>query len=92
MPANDANSDFSDAFGITGAELKYQGNAGRLRLGIKGGIENIFDVHYASMLAVNAPSFNGVPPRYYYPGNPRNFYVTVLIGLVEKTKDTGMSK
>ncbi len=92
MPVNDANSDFSDAFGITGAELKYQGNAGRLRLGIKGGIENIFDVHYASMLAVNAPSFNGVPPRYYYPGNPRNFYVTVLIGLVEKTKDTGMSK
>ncbi|MCK3683409.1 TonB-dependent receptor [Maribellus sp. YY47] len=84
MAVNDANSDFSKAFGVAGLELKYQGNAGRLKLGIKGGIQNIFDEHYAAMLAVNAPSFNGVPPRYYYPGDPRNYYVTVLIGLLGK--------
>ncbi|MFV0593025.1 MAG: TonB-dependent receptor domain-containing protein [Draconibacterium sp.] len=83
MPVNDANSEFSKAFGVTGLELKYLGKTGRLKLGIKGGIQNVFDIHYASMLAVNAPSFNGVPPRYYYPGEPRNYYVTVLIGLLE---------
>ncbi len=84
MPVNDANSAFSKAFGVTGLELKYQGKTGRLKLGIKGGIQNIFDVHYASMLAVNAPSFNGDPPRYYYPGDPRNYYVSILIALLEK--------
>lgn len=86
MPVNDVNSEFSKAFGVAGLELKYQGNAGRIKLGIKGGIQNVFDEHYASMLAVNAPSFNGVPPRYYYPGDPRNYYVTVLIGLLEKNR------
>lgn len=82
MPVNDANSDFSDSFGITNAELKYQAKKGKLRLELKGGIQNIFDVHYASMLAVNAPSFGGKPARYYYPGNPRNYYVTVLFGWI----------
>ncbi len=84
MPLDDANSKFSDSFGITGAEVKYSGRKGRVKIQLKGGIENIFDVHYASMLAVNAPSFNGVPPRYYYPGNPRNYYASILIGLIEK--------
>jgi iron complex outermembrane recepter protein len=32
------------------------------------------------MLAVNAPAFGSSQPRYYYPGNPRNYYVSVLIG------------
>jgi len=82
MPVNDANTDFSDAFGISGLEMKYQGKKGNIELELKGGVQNIFDVHYASMLAVNAPSFNGVPPRYYYPGNPRNYYLTVLIGWI----------
>ncbi len=84
MPVNDANSDYSDSFGITSTELKYNARKGKFKFQIKGGILNLFDVHYASMLAVNAPSFNGVPPRYYYPGNPRNYYVSVLIRWIEK--------
>lgn len=84
MPINDANTAYSESFGITGAELKYQGRKGKLKIEVKGGIQNIFDVHYASMLAVNAPSFYGNPSRNYYPGNPRNYYVSVLIGLIEK--------
>lgn len=82
MPLDDANSGFSDSFGITNAELKYMDKKSKFKFEIKGGVQNIFDVHYASMLAVNAPSFGGRLPRYYYPGNPRNYYVSVLIGLV----------
>ncbi len=84
MPVNDANSSFSDSFGLSNFELKYKGKSGNLKLEISSGIQNIFDVHYASMLAVNALSFNGNQPRYYYPGNPRNYYFTVLIGLIKK--------
>ncbi|WP_167608776.1 TonB-dependent receptor [Maribellus sediminis] len=83
MPVNDTNSEFSDAFGITNLEMQFKGSIGEFEIGLKGGVQNIFDIHYASMLAVNAPSFNGVPPRYYYPGNPRNYYVTIIIGLLE---------
>lgn len=40
---------------------------------LKLGINNVFNEHYASMLLVNAPSFGGAAPRYYYPGMPRNY-------------------
>ncbi len=45
------------------------------------GIRNVFDTHYASMLLINAPSFGGSAPRYYYPGAPRNGYVSVRLNL-----------
>jgi iron complex outermembrane receptor protein len=35
------------------------------------GILNLFNVHHASMILINAPSFGGSAPRYYYPGSPR---------------------
>lgn len=42
---------------------------------IHGGIKNIFNTQYASMILVNAPSFGGRDPRYYYPGNPRQYHL-----------------
>jgi len=38
------------------------------------GVNNVFDEKYASMLLVNAPSFGGAAPRYYYPGQPRYLF------------------
>jgi len=84
MPLDDANSGFSEAYGITNIELQYNLRKNRLLLHLKGGIQNAFDEHYASMLAVNALSVNGSAPRYFYPGLPRNYYISVLIGLREK--------
>lgn len=81
MALDDANSGFTDPFGITNLEARYNGKYHRARLEIKGGIQNVFDVHYASMLAVNALGFGNSLPRYYYPGNPRNYFLSVLIGL-----------
>lgn len=81
MAVNDANSEYSDAYGITNLEAKYAGKFSKLKLEFKAGIQNIFDIHYASMLAVNALAVGGNLPRYYYPGNPRNYFVSVLIGI-----------
>jgi len=81
MAVNDANTDYSDAFGITNLEAKFFGKLDRLKFEFKTGVQNIFDIRYASMLAVNAPAVGGNLPRYYYPGNPRNYFVSVLIGL-----------
>lgn len=81
MAVNDANTDYSDAYGITNLEVKYSGKLKRLRLDVKSGIQNIFDIHYASMLVANAPAVGGNLPRYYYPGNPRNYFVSLLVGI-----------
>ena len=42
-------------------------------------INNIFDERYASMVLINAPSFSGRAPRYYYPGMPRNVLITLKV-------------
>ena len=66
MAVNDANSDYSDAYGITNFEVKYSEKFNRLRLDLKSGIQNLFDIHYASMLVTNAPAAGGNLPRYYF--------------------------
>src|SRR5690606_3600409 len=81
MPVNDANSTYSDAYGITNFETRFSGKLNNFKFELKGGIQNIFDIQYASMLAVNAPAFGNSQARFYYPGNPRNYFVSVLIGL-----------
>ncbi len=80
MPVNDANTDFTDPYGITNLELRHNRTLYAFHLELKAGIQNVFDIHHAAMLAVNAPAFGNAQPRYYYPGNPRNYFVSVLIG------------
>ena len=46
---------------------------------MKAGIQNIFDENYASMLAVNALPAGNNAPRYFYPGNPKNYYFSLRI-------------
>jgi iron complex outermembrane receptor protein len=79
MPVNDANSEYSEAFGISNAEIKFRPHVKRFSFELKAGVQNIFDVHYASMLAVNALPVGNSSPRYYYPGNPRNYFFSLLI-------------
>jgi iron complex outermembrane receptor protein len=43
-------------------------------LSVYGGINNITDTAYASMLIINAQGFNNSEPRYYYPGLARHGY------------------
>ena len=45
-------------------------------------INNVFDKKYASMVLINAPSFSGAAPRYYYPALPRNILFTLKIQLI----------
>lgn len=47
---------------------------------ISAGVSNIFNTHYASMILINAPSFGASEPRYFYPGMPRNFNVSISLG------------
>ena len=46
----------------------------RLKTEINTGVQNILNEKYASSILPNAVGIGTAPPRYYYPGNPRNFY------------------
>jgi iron complex outermembrane recepter protein len=80
MPVNDVNSDYTDSYGLTSMEVTFASSTGKIRFNMKAGIQNLFDVRHAAMLAVNAPAFGNASPRYYYPGNPRNYFLSVQMG------------
>lgn len=76
---DDLNSELYEGFHLLHfqASWKIHFKESPFHLQLNGGIRNILNSHYASMILVNAPSFGGSSPRYYYPGNPRQFHVGV---------------
>lgn len=74
VPLRDDNSIYSEAYSVVNLNLIYKREWTKWSLSISGGLNNIFDEHYASMYLINASSFGGNAPRYYYPGLPRNFF------------------
>jgi len=74
MPINDENTVYSDSYQLTNTKIGLRYNLKKVFFNFYGGINNIFDKKYASMLAINSTAFGTNQPRYYYPGLPRNFY------------------
>ncbi|MEM7655096.1 MAG: TonB-dependent receptor [Bacteroidota bacterium] len=85
MPLRDDNSLYSDAYQLLNAQVayKYQWTQGH-QIEVYGGINNLLDTKYASMLLINAGSFGGRAPRYFYPGVPRNYFLGLRIGVSGK--------
>ncbi len=78
---NDSNSNDYESWQITDLRLDYTINIGQKNQTIHfyGGVKNLFDKNFAGMILVNAPSFGGAEPRYYYPGLPRNYFLGISI-------------
>jgi len=81
FPMRDDNSIYSDAYQVMNLKLGYKKKflTGDLELDVSFGIQNLLDEKYASMVLINAGSFGGNAPRYYYPGLPRNYYGAVSL-------------
>jgi iron complex outermembrane receptor protein len=80
MPITDSNSLFSDSYSLTNLKIGFKtSSVKKLNLNLFFGLNNIFDKAYASQILINASSFNGSAPRYYYPGNPINYYTGLNI-------------
>lgn len=81
MPMRDDNSIYSDAYNLVNFKMGYQWKSkqDKFEVEVFGGINNIFNEKYASMILVNAGSFGGRPPRYFYPGLPRHFYTGIVL-------------
>ncbi len=80
MPMRDDNSIYSEAFNVVNAKVGYKKEFGRFIFDIHGGINNLFNEKYAAMVLINAGSFGGNAPRYYYPGMPTNWYGGIKLG------------
>ncbi len=80
LPLRDDNSLYSEAYQLlnfqAGVEFEF---LQQFTLQAFGGVNNIFDESYASMFQINASSFGGAAPRYYYPGLPRNVYAGIRV-------------
>ena len=76
FPMRDDNSIYSEAYQVGNLKIGFKKRLlnQRLEFDLFGGIQNVFNEKYASMILINAGSFDGNAPRYYYPGLPRNFY------------------
>lgn len=80
MPITDSNNLYSDSYSLTNFKAGYKTSFNKkLNFNIFLGINNIFDKTYVSQVLINASGFNGNAPRYYYPGNPVNYYTGVSI-------------
>ncbi len=72
--ADDANAVKIKAWQTFDMNMTYEAKLFKtFCLRVQFAVNNLFDAHYASMVLINAPSFSGRPPRYYYPAFPRNF-------------------
>ncbi|MGB5361365.1 MAG: TonB-dependent receptor, partial [Eudoraea sp.] len=78
IPLTDANTLYSEPFNILNTRLGFKKEiVEKLYVSVDLGINNIFNVNYAQSVLINAVGFGGAEPRYYYPGNDRNFYASL---------------
>ncbi|MBJ6366989.1 TonB-dependent receptor [Snuella sp. CAU 1569] len=83
MPITDSNSIFTKKYNLTHLKFSYNKAINKsLKLNTFFGINNLFNTKYASQILINAQGFNGNAPRYYYPGNPRNYYTGIEINYI----------
>jgi len=75
IPLRDDNSVYADGYQLVNLKSGYKKIfSDHFQLDAYIGLNNIFNEKYASMLLINAGSFGNKPPRYYYPGEPTNYY------------------
>lgn len=75
IPLNDGNTIFTNPYNLLNIKGTYKWDIlGDLAVLLTGGINNVLDEKYAASVLTNAVGFGNTAPRYYYPGNPRNYY------------------
>jgi len=71
----DANTQFSEAFNIFNVQFRYQTMFfDKLQLALNVGSNNLFNTTYAQSVLINQRSFTDSPPRFFNPGNGRNYF------------------
>ncbi|MFH6603316.1 TonB-dependent receptor family protein [Maribacter algicola] len=81
IPLTNASDLYSDPFTVFNSRMGYLKNLSEhFTLGIDFGINNLFDKVYAQSVLINTQGFGGSEPRYFYPGDARNYYGSLRLG------------
>ena len=80
IPLTDANTLSSASYNLlnTRIGLKRQLSQ-KFSIGLDMGVNNMTNTKYAQSVLINAVGFGGSEPRYFYPGNDRNYYGSLLL-------------
>jgi len=74
----DANTQFSEAFNVFNVQLRYKAMVlDKLGFQLNMGLNNVFDTTYAQSVLINQRSFTDAPPRFFNPGNGRNYFAGI---------------
>tara|TARA_R110002051_G_scaffold325871_1_gene432743 strand:- start:38130 stop:40211 length:2082 start_codon:yes stop_codon:yes gene_type:complete len=80
IPLTDANTLYSEAFSIFNTKMGYQKKVStNFSIHAQIGVNNLFNLRYAQSVLINTQAFGGAEPRYYYPGNNRNYYTSLQL-------------
>lgn len=75
IPMNDANTIYTTSFALLDLKTSYTFKILKvLKTELNAGVNNALNEKYAASIVPNALGFGTAPPRYYYPGNPVNYY------------------
>ncbi|WP_426094254.1 TonB-dependent receptor family protein [Flavobacterium sp. DSR2-3-3] len=75
IPLNDANTKYSERYSLLDIKTTYVFTILKiLKTELNAGVNNALDTKYAANILPNAVGFGTAAPRYFYPGNPVNFY------------------
>lgn len=76
----DANTLSSEGYNLLHTRLGYKKQLTKqFSIGVDFGINNLSNTKYAQSVLINAVGFGGSEPRYFYPGNDRNYYGSLLL-------------
>jgi len=74
------NLESADAYNLVDAMISYQWSIGRSwKIAPRIDFQNLTNEKYAAMTLVNASSFGGNAPRYFYPGLPSNVQYSIRV-------------
>lgn len=75
IPLNDSNTKYSEGYSLLDIKTTYEFIILKvLKTELNAGINNVFNTKYAANILPNAVGFGSAAPRYFYPGNPINYY------------------
>ena len=75
IPMNDSNTKYSERYALLDIKTTYVFTIlSVLKTELNAGINNASNTKYAANILPNAVGFGTAAPRYFYPGNPVNWY------------------
>jgi iron complex outermembrane receptor protein len=75
IPLNDSNAKYSARYSLLDIKMTYVFTILKvLKTELNAGVNNALGTKYAANILPNAVGFGSAAPRYFYPGNPVNYY------------------